>query len=280
MFRVQSQFRLDAVRFPAIIISMGIISGFKFNKGLGQNFILDEGFLQSIVDQVGLSRDDTVVEIGTGAGTLTRVLARCARKVVTFELDKRLLAVLEGQFRDFCNIDLRFEDGLKADIDVGHFSLVANIPYYITTPLIMKFMADDNCTRICVLVQDDVAHRIVAKPGGKDYGALSVGLQARADCRIIKKVPRGIFTPVPNVDSAFVVIEKKDGSHIPDAFLKKVFAARRKTILNAIGGDKATVRKVLAEVGIDEGLRPEQISVDKFVELSTKLADMFSVKMQ
>jgi len=251
---------------------MSIISGFKFNKGLGQNFILDEGFLESIVKELGLLRTDTVVEIGTGAGTMTRVIAAHVNKIVTYEIDKRLLAVLENQFKGFCNIDLRFADGLKAEIEEGQYIVVANIPYYITTPLIMKFMADDNCTCVCVLVQDDVARRIVAKPGGKDYGALTVGLQARADCRIIKKVPRSVFVPVPNVDSAFVVIDKKDGVQIPETFLKKIFAARRKTILNAIGGDKEVARKVLVEVGIDEGLRPEQIPVDKFVELSTKLA--------
>jgi len=191
------------------------ISGFKFNKGLGQNFILDEGFLESIVAELNLAAGDTVVEVGTGAGTLTRVLARRVRKVITYEIDRRLLAVLESRFSGIANIDLRFEDGLKAEISEGKYVLVANIPYYITTPLIWKFMADDNCTRICVLVQDDVARRIVAKPGGKDYGALGIGIQACADCRISRKVPRSVFTPVPGVDSAFVVIDKKRGTHIP-----------------------------------------------------------------
>lgn len=255
---------------------MGILSGFRFNKGLGQNFILDEGFLESIVAELNLAPEDVVVEIGTGAGTLTRVLARQVRKVVSYEVDKRLLAVLESRFSGFGNIDLRFEDGLKAEINVGKFVLVANIPYYITTPLIMKFMGDNDCTRICVLVQDDVARRIVAQPGGKDYGALSIGIQACADCRIIKKVPRGVFTPVPGVDSAFVVIEKKSlskGAAGFDKFIKGVFSARRKTILNALKGDREVIRAVLVEVGIDEGLRPEQITVDKFVQLSTKLAE-------
>lgn len=257
---------------------MSIISGFKFNKGLGQNFILDEGFLESIVMELGLLPTDIVVEVGTGAGTLTKVLAARVKKVVTYEIDKRLLAVLENQFKGFSNINLRFEDGLKAEIGEDRFIVVANIPYYITTPLIMKFLADQACARICILVQDDVARRIVAKPGCKDYGALTVGLQTQADCRIVRKVPRGIFMPVPNVDSAFVVIDKKNGTQIPEAFLKSIFAARRKTILNAIKGDREVARKALAEVGIDSGLRPEQITPDKFVELSTKLDEILAWK--
>jgi 16S rRNA (adenine1518-N6/adenine1519-N6)-dimethyltransferase len=251
---------------------MSIIKGFSFNKGLGQNFILDEVLLQSVVAELGLAKTDTVVEVGTGAGTLTRVLARTVARVVTFEVDKRLTDVLVKQFKGFDNIDLRWEDGLRARVDVGSFIVVANIPYYITTPLVMKFMADENCSRVCVLVQMDVAKRIVAQPGGKEYGALSVGLQAIGDCRILRKIPRGVFTPVPSVDSAFVVIEKREsGAGISDAFLKRVFGARRKTVLNALGVDKILARRVLAEVGIDETLRPEQIAVDKFRELWTKL---------
>jgi len=253
---------------------MSIIKGFNFNRSLGQNFILDEGYLDNIVDGLNLTKDDIIVEIGTGAGTLTRVLAGRVKKVITYETDKRLESILAKQFAYFDNIDLRFEDGMKAKVETGKYIVVANIPYYITTPLIMKFMKDAGCLRICILVQDDVAQRIVAAPGGKDYGALSVGLQAQADCKIIKKVPRSVFVPVPNVDSAFVVIDKKKGANIPATFLKGIFSARRKTILNALKMDKEVARTVLKKVGIDENLRPEQISVDKYIELSTKLAEL------
>jgi 16S rRNA (adenine1518-N6/adenine1519-N6)-dimethyltransferase len=253
---------------------MSIIKGFKFKRSLGQNFILDEGFLENLVDELNLKKDMTVVEIGTGAGTLTRVLAGRVKKVITYEMDRRLEEILAKQFRYIENIDLRFEDGMKAKPEIGRYEVVANIPYYITTPLIWKFMADPGCVRICILVQDDVANRIVAKPGGHTYGALSVGIQALADCKIVKRVPRSVFVPVPNVDSAFVVIEKRRGVKIPEAFLKGVFSARRKTMLNALKMDKTVARSVLKKVGIDENLRPEQISVDKYVELSTKLAEI------
>jgi len=257
---------------------MSIIKGFRFSRSLGQNFILDEGFLESIVEGLSLSKDDVVVEIGTGAGTLTRVLAGRVKKVITYETDKRLAPILAEQFKYADNIDLRFEDGMKAKVETGTYIVVANIPYYITTPLIWKFLRDAGCLRICILIQEDVAQRIVAMPGGKDYGALTVGVQARADCKLVKKVPRSVFVPVPGVDSAFVVLDKKKGVHIPEAFLKGVFSARRKTILNALKMDKETARAVLKKVGLDENLRPEQISVDKYIELSTNLAEILYFK--
>ena len=253
---------------------MSIIKGFKFKRSLGQNFILDEGFLENLVEELNLTKDMTVVEIGTGAGTLTRVVAGRVKKVITYETDRRLEPILAKQFKYLENVDLRFEDGMKAKVESGTYTVVANIPYYITTPLIWKFMNDPGCVRICILVQDDVAQRIVAKHGGHAYGALTIGIQTRADCKIIKKVPRSVFVPVPNVDSAFVVMTKKKGVRIPEAFLKGVFSARRKTILNALRMDKGVAMSVLKKVGIDENLRPEQISVDKFVELATKLAEI------
>lgn len=258
---------------------MSIVSGFLFNKRLGQNFILDEVFLEHIVAELDLAPDETVVEVGTGAGTLTRVLARKVKRVVTFEVDGRLRQLLWKQFAEFKNIQLRLENALRADMPAGKYSVVANIPYYITTPLIWRFMADVNCTRICVLVAEDVARRIAADPGGKDYGALTVGIRAQADCRIIRHVPRACFVPEPNVDSAFVVIEKRRGAaKISDAFLKKIFSARRKTILNALGGNKEIARNILTAVGIPESARPEQIAPDKFIQLSAKLAETLAWK--
>jgi len=234
-----------------------------------------------------------VVEVGTGAGTLTRVLAGVVAggtrepgkgadaggRVITYEVDKRLEPILQKQFAGFGNIELRFEDALRADMDFQNFTVVANIPYYITTPLLMKFMANKGCTKICVLVQDDVARRIVARPGGKDYGALSVALQTRADCRIVRAVPRGAFVPVPGVDSAFVVLQKKPVNQgesqidleVFERFLKSLFSARRKTIVNGLvlcGLDKENAIEVLNKLGIKENTRAEQISPAQFVEMA------------
>ena len=282
---------------------MGLIeqlkaTGFSFNKNLGQNFIADENYLQSVVSSLGLSKDDTVVEVGTGAGTLTRVLARNVKRVISYEVDKRLQRILEKQFEGFDNIELIFCDALKDGRDVTvDYSVVANVPYYITTPLLMKFIRDPRCKMICVLVQDDVAKRIVASPGGKEYGALSVTMQLWGDCRIIKNVPRGIFVPVPGVDSAFVIIDRHNSEEVLrsgevdmqnqqsacveeqqsknlEKLLKGLFSMRRKTILNGMQQflDKEDVIKVLNDVGIPPTFRPEQITVQQFAELARVFA--------
>ena len=268
---------------------MGILenlknTGFNFKKSLGQNFIVDESYLESVVNQIGLRPDDIVVEIGTGAGTLTRVLARSVSKVITFEVDKGLEGILSKQFDGFANIQLVFEDALKISGErlselTGRrgYKLVANIPYYITTPLLLKFIRQSNCVDICVLVQEELAQRIVAKPGGKNYGALSITMQAMAECKIIKKVPRGIFTPVPNVDSAFIKLQVTNDKLQTIEFdklselVKGLFSARRKTVLNGLSGlygwTKEKAGEVLKNIGINETLRPEQIPVEKYLEL-------------
>lgn len=275
---------------------MGILedlrkSGFLFNRGLGQNFILDEGFLDSVVRDLGLEKSDTVVEVGTGAGTLTRVLARTARQVITFEIDKRLEPILTKQFDGIQNITLIFNDALKLTeseitnlipADKSAWKLVANLPYYITTPLIMKFLSHPNCTEISVLVQKELGQRIIAKPGTSDYGALSVAVQAAARAKIIRHAPRHLFTPQPKVDSVFVQIKKRPdtentasdclGGETFEALLKGIFAARRKTMENALalatGLKKDDAARILDTLGIKATLRPEQITVEEYIRLA------------
>jgi len=251
---------------------------FAYKKSLGQNFIYDQEFLRGIVRGLDLQPTDTIIEVGTGAGTLTRVLAPLVKKVITYEIDTRLQDTLQKQFAGVKNIELHFCDAMKVTDFSPDFKLVANIPYYITTPLILKFLATPQCRELCVLVQDDVAHRIVAAPGGKEYGALSVTLQAQAHCRIITHVPRTLFKPQPNVDSAFVQI-MKNGVTPPTQFdnlVKNMFSARRKTVLNAVkqalGLDSDTARKLLADCALPEHIRPENIPPDKYIELSRLLA--------
>ena len=246
-----------------------MISRAKFltNKRLGQNFIHDTGFLKGIVEKLDIKLTDTIVEVGTGQGSLTTVLALCAKQVITYEIDIRLEDILKQKLKDFDNIKCVFQDILTVTQFPPDFILVANIPYYITTPIIMKFIKMEQCRKICILIQDDVAKRIVAPVGTKDYGALSVTVQSMARCRIIKKVPRTLFQPVPNVDSAFVVIEKNGEVPPPnfDGLLKSVFSKRRKKISNSVNLD------ALLQCGIDPDLRPEQISVNDFVKLSQYL---------
>lgn len=281
---------------------------FLYKKSLGQNFIYDEKFLDSIVAELGLSANGVVVEVGTGAGTLTNVLSRHAKRVFTIEIDKRLEPVLSKKFEGLKNVELIFGDALEMKLDFisTPYKLVANIPYYITTPLITKFMADENCREISVLVQEELGQRMVAKIGGKDYGALSVAVQLWGEARIVKRVPRAIFKPVPNVDSVFVQVKRRENlvsisslgkscgtppqqqsclrssnsySDLPSqkstqgfhVMLKQIFSQRRKTMLNAVSAwlnmGKGEVAAILAGVGIETNLRPEQITPEQYKNL-------------
>ena len=241
------------------------LEDFRNKKRLGQNFIYDLAFLDGIVNKLGLTQTDTVVEVGAGTGTLTKCLAKRVGWVITYEIDTELEPVLKENLKEFNNIEFRFQDVMDAKDFPSKFKLVANIPYYITTPLIMKFLRERRCSEICILVQEDVAYRIVAVPNTKDYGALSVTCQAFADCKIIKKVRRGMFHPAPSVDSAFIVLKKHEQYYyLPnfDDLLKTVFSKRRKKISNSVD------IKLLKKCNIDPNLRPENLTVEQFVKLS------------
>ena len=255
-------------------------AGFVFNKSLGQNFIVDECFLDSLVKELALTREDTVVEIGAGAGTLTKAIAPKVKKVLSFEIDKKLEKILDKQFENISNIDLYIEDGLKTDkLPNEPYKVVANIPYYITTPLIMKFMRDPNCMQINVLVQTEFGQRMVAKHRTHEYGALSVGVQSWGNARIMRAVPRNMFIPRPNVDSVFVQVKKhaKNSEYYVDdpvlfeRMLKTLFAARRKKISNGLSSflnlSREETIKILKTARIDENVRPEVVSVGEYIKL-------------
>ena len=236
---------------------------------MGQNFIFDTGFLNSVLDKLEIAPTDTVIEIGTGAGTLTTCIAARAQNVITYEVDKTLTPKLPA------NVQMIYRDILTVDTFPEDFILVANIPYYITTPIIMKFLKTPTCRRICILIQDDVAKRIVAPTGTKEYGALSATVQAQATARIIKKAPRGLFRPVPNVDSAFVVIEK-NGAILPpnfDKVIKDIFSKRRKKMSSIVNFE------LLAASTIYPDDRPENVTPDQFVKLCQTIA-RFDGKMK
>ena len=248
---------------------------FNYKKSLGQNFIYDHDFLRSLVKDLSIQPTDTVVEVGTGAGTLTRVLAEHGCQVHTIEIDQRLAPILQKNLANYTNVAITFGDALQQDFTgYGQFRLIANVPYYITTPLLLKFLTLPNCTDVNILVADEVAKRIVAPIGTAEYGALSVTCQWLADCTIIKDVPRHLFTPQPKVDSAFVRLVKKD---VPTAacfnrVVKGIFAGRRKTMLNALTtvlrGDKVLAKQVLSQVEIDPNLRPEQLSPTNYWQIT------------
>ena len=248
---------------------------FNYKKSLGQNFIYDHDFLRSMVADLAIQATDTVVEVGAGAGTLTRVLAEHGCQVHTIEIDQRLAPILQKNLATYGNVTLVFGDALQQDFtNYGQFRLIANVPYYITTPLLLKFLTLPNCTDVNILVADEVAKRIVAPVGTAEYGALSVTCQWLAECSIIKDVPRRLFTPQPKVDSAFVRLLKKDVP-TPTCFnrvVKGIFAGRRKTMLNTLTtvlqGDKALAKQVLSQAAVDPNLRPEQLSPTNFWQIS------------
>lgn len=259
-------------------------SGFTFSKKYGQNFITDEKLLSDIADDAALTRDDVVLEVGAGAGTLTRALAERAGKVIAFEIDRSLEPTLSHTLRDYDNVTVIYDDVTQygeEELDAltgGRYKVVANLPYYITTPLLFMFLDRVNTpVSLTVMVQKEVAERICANEKKGDYGALSVSVAVRADAEITRIVPREKFTPAPNVDSAVVRIVLRGATGAKDdgtlyGLIKKAFAMKRKTLVNNLSAgyaiSKAEAESWLTEVGIKPSARAEELSAAQFVILS------------
>lgn len=270
---------------------------FKFSKSLGQNFLIDDNVIDRILEGARLSETDRIIEVGPGIGTLTREMGKVAENVVAIEIDKTLIPILKETLADLDNVEVVNEDILKVDVqglineklNGGPVKLVANLPYYITTPIVMKFLEEDiPVTDIVVMVQKEVADRMNAKPSTKDYGALSVAVQYYCDTEIVAKAPRHMFVPQPNVDSIVIGLhvrdEKKYVVDNEDIFFKIVkasFGQRRKTLLNSLGGlgflSKDQIREALQAANIDEKRRGETLSIDEFANLSNEI-NKFSSK--
>lgn len=260
--------------------------GFGFKKQFGQNFITDKNLLDSIVSASGVGKDDTVVEIGCGAGTLTRALATKVKRVTAFEVDKSLQPVLSRTLAGLDNVEVVFRDFLKVNMpefekQTGEYFVVANLPYYITTPLIMQLIEkSEKCKGLSVMVQEEVAQRLCASAGTGEYGAITAMIALRAECKIIKRVPRTMFFPRPNVDSAVVKFTFGKGIEVKDkAKYKKTvhaaFSSRRKTLennlVNSFGLSRAEAQRILTECGIDLKARGETLTPEQFAYLSEKL---------
>ena len=262
-------------------------NNFKFNKAYGQNFIFDKNFLKSIVDGL-VSSNDEVLEIGTGAGTLTAMLSSHAKKVVSYEIDKNLQPILSETLKSHDNCKVIFEDIMKVDIkDIeanfeGDYIMVANLPYYITTPIIFKFL--ENATKLksmAIMVQYEVAQRLTAKAGTKEYGAITPAIDYRANAKIIKRVGRHMFTPVPNVDSAIVKIDfvknKFDilDTHTLDETIKGVFAMRRKTLANNLKShfhlNSDDINQICRKAKISPTTRGETLDTSSLVNLANEI---------
>ena len=274
---------------PKVIKEIASKFGFSFSKGLGQNFLLDKNVLTEIVDAA--EPGDGVVEVGPGFGVLTRELAKSSEKVVTIELDNRLFPVLEYTLEEFDNVKVVEGDILKINLneiineEFGNkkISFAANLPYYITTPIITMLLEGNYpIKKIVVMVQKEVAQRLCADAGNKEYGAISVLCRYFSNPRIVTIVPAESFYPAPKVDSAVVCLDVCEKPNVlvknEKMFFKVVkaaFSQRRKTLLNCLsssfGMEKGKVADVIEKCGIEPGIRGERLGLEEFA----KLADAF-----
>lgn len=260
--------------------------GFTFSKSLGQNFIVNPSVCPRIAEEGGASSGTGVIEIGTGVGVLTAELAKRADKVVAIEIDDRLIPVLSETLSDFDNVKIINEDVLKVDLDKvieEEFQgmdvyVCANLPYYITSPIIMSLLESRlNIRAITVMVQKEAAARLTAELGTRDVGAVTVAVRYYSEPKLLFNVSRGSFMPSPNVDSAVIRLDIKNEKKVDDEkhFFKVVraaFSQRRKTLSNSLSSglsmDKKVITEAIKSVGLPESIRPEQLSMEDFINIA------------
>ena len=265
--------------------------GLRLTKSLGQNFLTDIHIIEKIVDAGDVSKDDLVLEIGPGIGAMTLQLARHAGRVVAVEIDRHLIPALAEVLADCPNTTVVHADILKADLHSlvagwhGPLKVVSNLPYYITTPIIMHLLESDiPWDTLVFMVQKEVAQRLAAQPGGKDYSGLSVAIRCLSEPKLCFTVSRNCFVPKPDVDSAVVRLRKAPNPHVEGVaralfhqVVRAAFSQRRKTIVNSLGsagwmpGGKDGLRVVLGEMGIPENERAECLSLPQFADITRKL---------
>jgi 16S rRNA (adenine1518-N6/adenine1519-N6)-dimethyltransferase len=261
-------------------------SGFRFSKSLGQNFLISDNVLEDMIYGSGINEDTNVIEIGPGFGTLTQQLCQIAKKVVSVEIDDTVIPILTDNLKEFDNLKIINADILKTDIkkliedefDKGPVKVVANLPYYITTPIIMALIEQElPIEMLVIMIQKEVADRIAAKPGTKDYGALGIAVNYYCETEVICNVPASCFIPQPKVSSSVIALKKRatPAVQVDDKkqffkVVKAAFAQRRKTLLNALsaggilGKDKQSISEILKKAGIDEKRRGETLSMEEF----------------
>ncbi len=260
--------------------------GFNLKKMFGQNFIIDENVISNIIEKSQIDKDTLVIEIGPGAGSLTYALSRYAKNVLCYEIDTTLKGLLSENLEGATNVEIIFQDFLKANVieDIKKYEykklyVVANLPYYITTPIIMKFIEDGvPVDKLVVMVQKEVGDRFKAKPNTKEYNSLSIYLNYYFDVKKILDVSKNVFIPKPNVDSIVVEFSKKENNfNLKDkqVFFKLVkdsFTQKRKTLRNNLKGyNLEKVEEVLTKYNFDLSVRAEQLSIEVFVDISNNL---------
>lgn len=283
---------------PATIKDIRERYGFRLTKSLGQNFLTDKNIIDNIIEASNIGENDLVIEIGPGIGVITKEAAAKAGSVIAVEIDKNLIPILQETLADETNVKIINRDILKTDLtavieeekknfpQMESVRIIGNLPYYITTPIIMKLLEDGvPADSITVMMQKEVADRIKAAPGNKERGALSVAVQYY--CQVVKvtDVPKEVFVPAPKVDSTVLRLDirKKKPVELKDdkLFFKAVksgFAQRRKTLLNSLasgtGLGKDKIGQILEEAGIDPGRRAETLDIDEFAKIANGMFEM------
>ena len=263
------------------------------NKGYGQNFLIDQNVVDGILEKAEVNKDDLIIEIGPGLGNLTSPLLENAGKVICIELDPKMVSILTDRFSLYENFELINEDVLKVDLnklieDNNQFKVVANLPYYITTPIIMKLLEDKlNLESITVMVQKEVADRLTDRPGGKEVGAITYSINYYTNPETIIDVPRDSFIPAPNVDSAVIKLDvlKEPKVKVSDEelffkIIKFSFLQKRKTLMNSLSNSglipKDYLEEVLNELGIDLRVRAEQLTLENFANITDYIKNNFN----
>lgn len=258
---------------------------FNLKKKFGQNFIIDENIIDSIINKAEIDATTLVLEIGPGAGSLTYKLAKKAKNVLCYEIDVTLKEILKNNLQEFNNVDIIYEDFLKADVinqikkyNFEKLYVVANLPYYITTPILIKLVEDQiTVDKIVVMVQKEVGDRFKAKPNSRDYNSLSVYLNYYFNVKKLLDVSRNVFIPKPNVDSIVVEFTKKERKKLKDEqlFFKLVrdsFKQKRKNLRNNLNGyDLDKIEEVLKKYNFDLTTRAEQLDIDIFIDIANNL---------
>lgn len=275
--------------------------GFSFKKSLGQNFLIDPNILAKIVRTANVTKESGVIEIGPGIGALTEQSAKMAERVLAFEIDRRLIPILKDTMSPYPHVKVIHEDILKADVEKEmkeffkegqDIAVVANLPYYVTTPILMKLLEEKIPVRVMVvMLQKEVAERIAAGPGSKAYGSLSIAAQYYAEAETVFTVPKTVFVPQPNVDSAILRLTTRTEPPvqvIDEAFFFEVvqasFVQRRKTLLNNLSKfleeykAKSEVSAMLMEMAIDPKRRAESLSMEEFAQISNEFHGVMNSK--
>ncbi|MGN0368281.1 MAG: 16S rRNA (adenine(1518)-N(6)/adenine(1519)-N(6))-dimethyltransferase RsmA [Wujia sp.] len=287
---------MEKLSNPKVTIEIIQKYNFAFQKRFGQNFLIDGHVVEKIIRAAEITKEDTVLEIGPGIGTMTQYLAEAAGKVYAVEIDRNLLPILDETLAEYDNVTVINEDILKVDIEKltggKPVKVVANLPYYITTPIIMGLFENHvPASSITVMVQKEVAQRMQAGPGSKDYGALSLAVQYYAEPYIVANVPPNCFMPRPNVGSAVIRLssyEKPPVTVVDEALMFRLIRAsfnqRRKTLQNGINNSpelsftKEEVVQALSRMGLSESVRGEALTLAQFAQLSDELCQKTSTE--